>query len=97
MEALRNRQLRAQDRMANQSRRSTVEHENGVPPSLDGARTDNGMEQHEPPATHIPWTGMTDPFAQAGMESADGFDYGQLLDPAFNFPDFFFNSQQIGL
>lgn len=52
--------------------------------------------QHSMAQQHVPWTATTDTFPTDDMGQFGQFDYEQLvLDPAFNFPDFFSYAPQI--
>lgn len=124
IEALRNRQLREQERLASQSRRpsmassSTTEHavipSASMPPTGPDVQETHRQEFHDPihsmaqhrQDTHdsnhsmaqqqVPWTATTYTFSNDDMGQFGGFDYEQLvLDPAFNFPDFFNYAPQI--
>lgn len=138
IEALRNRRLREQERLASQSRRpsmapsSTTEHaaipSASLPPTGTDVQETHRQESHDPNLsmaqhrqdTHdpnhslaqhrqdahdpnhsmaqqqVPWTATTDTFPNNDMGQFGGFDYEQLvLDPAFNFPDFFNYAPQI--
>jgi hypothetical protein len=76
IEILRNRRTRGQDRIANEPRQTTAAP---VEP-----------ESNETSAAQIHWTGTSDSFPSAFMEDVHNIDYEQfVLDPAFNFPDFF--------
>jgi hypothetical protein len=91
MEALRNRRLKEQERIVNQSRQNTI------PPTKHTSAPPTDSEMHESSAAHqVPWTGATESFSNTFLEDVNGFDYEQLvLDPAFEFPDFFSYAPQI--
>jgi hypothetical protein len=91
MDALRNRRLGEQERIADQSRQRTV------PPTEHTTAPPTESETQESLAAHqVPWTGTTDSFPTTFMEDVNGFDYEQMvLDPAFTFPDFFNYAPQI--
>lgn len=94
MEALRNRRLREEERIAvRQSRKPSmapvVTERPSAPPSE--------LESHDQPwSQHVPGTGSAESFSHGIMDDYGGFEYDQLvLDPAFNFPDFFNYAPQI--
>lgn len=56
----------------------------------------HAMTQQSMAQQQMPWTTTTANFAQDDIGQFGGFDYEQLvLDPAFNFPDFFNFAPQI--
>ncbi|KAE9962217.1 hypothetical protein BLS_000659 [Venturia inaequalis] len=112
IEALRNRRLREQERLASQSRRPSMAPSNAtehapipmpsasMPPSGPDVQESHRQETHDP--THsmaqqqVPWIATTESFHTDDMGHFGGFDYEELiLDPAFNFPDFFNYAPQI--
>lgn len=71
-----------------------------MPPSGPDVQESHRQETHDP--THsmaqqqVPWIATTESFHTDDMGHFGGFDYEELiLDPAFNFPDFFNYAPQI--